>query len=333
MKILVTGGTGFLGKRLVQTLVQKGHRVSVFSRHSQDDMPKGVKVHLGDVRKKEELRRAFEDADVVYHLAICLDESSRDMWDINVNGTKNIVELCKENDVKQLIYMSSSGVLGETKEPSREDFPYRPATRYEKSKMESEMMIKKSGVPYTIIRTTIIIGPNPIWLKLFEAAKKGFPLIGNGKNYFHLVYVEDVVRILSTVLQNKKAMNETFHVASPDTPTYEEVYKIMCDELKCSMTEKHIPVFVAYAMSNLHTTKRRLQGKKPSLTMMKSSIDRLIRNRILSTNKARNVLGFTPKYDTRTAIRDTIKYLKIARLGYSDYDLTDIHNIKSTARK
>lgn len=327
MKILVTGGTGFLGKRLVQKLLAERHGVTVFSRHEHEDLPANVRTVLGDVRDKDALRKAFP-ADIVYHLAICLNESDPQMYEINTTGTKNVTELCKEYKVKQLIYMSSSGVLGETKVPAKENFPYRPKTKYEKSKKESEIIIKSSKVSYTIVRTTIVIGPNLIWAQIFEAAKKKYPVIGSGKNYFHLVYVNDVVELLDLVRNHSKAINQTFHIASKDTLTYQEVYKIIADELGVEMTKKHVPVFLAYFGSYIHTLKRKLQGKQPSLTKSKSSIDRLIRNRIISFEKAEKFLGFTPKYDTRTAIRETIKYLKIARLGYSDYELAEVHKIK-----
>ncbi len=333
MKILVTGGTGFLGKRLVKKLLDEGHKVSVFVRHEQDDFPEGAILYTGDIRDKAALKKAFSGVNVVYHLAICLNEAEPDMWDINVNGTQNVADMCKETGVKALIYMGSSGVLGETKEPSREDLPYNPKTKYERSKMEGEKIVKNSGVSYTIIRTTIIIGPNIVWMKILDAARKGYPIIGNGKNHFHLVYVEDVVNMLALVKNEKNAANQIFHIASKDVPTYEEVYRIMCDELKCEMSKKHIPVALAYLMSYLHTTKRKMQGKPPSLTMMRSSIDRLIRNRIISTEKAKKLLGFEAKYSTREAVRETIKYLRIAHLGYSDYDLSEIGNVKPINNK
>jgi nucleoside-diphosphate-sugar epimerase len=328
MNILVTGGTGFLGKRLVSQLLKERHNVSVFVRHAQDEFPKNVRIFTGDVRNAHELGPAIQGADIVCHLAICLNESDPNMWDINVNGTKNVVNLCKKHKVKQLVYMSSSGVLGETKEPSKEDFHYNPKTRYEKSKMESEKMIISSGVPYTIVRTTIIIGPNMVWQKILGAAKKGFPIIGSGKNFFHLVYVDDVVRMLCLSIKNKNAKNNIFHIASKDVQTYDEVYSIMCDALKCKKTEKHIPIWLAFTMSRLHTMKRKLQGKQPSLTMMRSSIERLVRNRNMSIEKAEKVLGFVPRYSTKDAIYETVKYLKIAQMGYSDYDLSELHKIK-----
>ncbi len=325
MNILVTGGTGFLGKRLVQQL--SNHKVYVYSRHRHEDSLGSIIE--GDVRDKESLESAFRNRiDVVYHLAISLNESDPDMYEINTKGTRNVAELAKKYHVKQIIYMGSSGVLGETRKPAKEDMPYNPKTLYEKSKMEGEKTIKQCGVPYTIVRTTIIIGPNLIWTQIFGAARKGYPMLGDGDNYFHLVYVEDVVRMLLAILGNKKALDQTFHVASKDTPTYHEVYKIICEELGVKMTKKKVPLALAYTASYMHTIKSKLRGKQPSLIKSKSSIDRLVRNRIISIEKAKRLLGFEPKFSTREAIRETFKYIKISRLGYSDYDLTEIHKVK-----
>ncbi len=329
MKILVTGGTGFLGKRLVNKLLQQGHNVFVTSLQVDHELSESATFIKADVRNKTDLAKAFAGVDVVYHLAICLDESSKDLWSVNVDGTRNVVELCKDFHVKQLVYMSSSGVLGETEQPSRENFPYNPKTQYERSKMESEKIIKASGVNYTIIRTSIIIGPSPIWAAIFYAAKKHYPIIGSGKNYFHLVYVDDVVGLLAAVKNNPKAANQIFHIASPDAKTYEEVYKIIAKELGVPMTEKHVPIKLALLMSYLYELKCKLSGEKPKVTKMRSSIERLIRNRIISIEKAEKILGFQPKHDTRSAIRETVKYLGISRLGYSDYDLTDISRVKN----
>lgn len=305
-------------------LLKQGDQVAVYSRHSIPELGGKVNFVIGDIRDRDALRKAFEKIDAVYHLAICLDESNPEMYDINVKGTENVATLSKEFNVKQLIYMSSSGVLGETREPSREDMPYNPKTKYEKSKMESEKIIASSGVPYTIVRTTIILGPNPIWLQIFGAARKSYPILGSGKNKFHLVYVEDVISLLLHVKGRVNALNETFHVASPDVPTYMEVYQMMCDELKVPMTKKHVPLFFAYTMARLHEFSCKLRHKKPKLTLMRSSIDRLVRNRVLSTEKAKRVLGFEPRYTTKRAIHETVKYLGIARLGYSDWELSKI---------
>ncbi len=308
MNILVTGGTGFLGNRLVDR-ISRSNKVYVFSL-SGSATEKNVNSVCCDIRNMPELEKSFpERVDAAFHLAANLDESDRNMHNDNIAATRNVVELCRKRKVKQLIFMSSSGVLGETKVPAEEDFPYRPKTRYEKSKMECEKIIMSSGIPFTIIRAPIIIGPNEIWRKIFEAARRQYPIIGNGKNYFHLAYVDDVADLLALVMNNKKAFNEIFHVAASDTPSYEGIYRMICEELKVPMTKKHIPVFMIKFISVIHMASCKIRRKKPKLELMKSSIDRLIRNRIISTGKAKKVLGFEASYDTKKAIKETAKYI------------------------
>lgn len=304
MNILVTGGTGFLGSRLVNRISGE-NKVYVFSLN-ENKTEKNVNFIQCDIRDLSQLKESFPDKiDIVYHLAANLDESDKNMYNDNVASTRNMVEMCKTKGVKHLIFMSSSGVLGETRVPAKEDFPYNPKTKYEKSKAECEKLIIASGIPYTIIRASIIIGPNETWGKIFDAARKKYPIIGSGRNYFHLAYVDDVADLLALVMNNKNAVNGIFHVATSDTPTYEEVYRIICDELDVPMTKKHIPVFLIKIISSFHVLSCKIRGKEPKLTLMKSSIDRLIRNRVISTEKAMRVLGFEARYDTRKAIKET----------------------------
>ncbi len=314
LSILITGGTGFLGKDLAEKLAKNSsNKLVIFSRHSSD--LQNVESMIGDITSKEDLEKAFH-ADIVYHLAASTDEFDKHMWQINVNGTRNVVELCKKYNVKQLIFMSSSGVLGETKEPATEEMPYKPKTDYEWSKKQAELVVKEFP-NHTIIRAPIIIGPNEIWMKIIGAARQSYPLIGSGDNYFHLAYIDDVVDILETVLNNKKAFGHIFHVATKDTPTYKEVYEMICNELKTQMPDKKVPVKLVKFIASLHEASSKAKGKRPKLTMMKSSIDRLVRNRIISTQKAEQLLNFRPKYSTQQAIHLTIKYLAMKRLGYN----------------
>jgi nucleoside-diphosphate-sugar epimerase len=149
-----------------------------------------------------------------------------------------------------------------------------------------------------------------MWAKIFEAARKRYPIIGSGKNHFHLTYINDAVNFLLLVKNSDKARNEIFHVATKDTPTYEQVYEMICKETRTKMTEKRISVRKALLMANLYYFLCVAGGKKPSLTKRKSSIYRLVRNRWLSIKKAEKVLNFVPNYDTRKAIRETAKELK-----------------------
>ncbi len=306
MKILVTGGSGFLGQAVVKKL--KRHGVTIFARNKKG---KGRFVP-GDVTDIQSLERAFP-ADVVIHLAATFDEHDPALFKINVDGTKNAVEMCNKYKVKQLIYMSSAAAIGDSA-LAEADSERHPNTRYGKSKRAAEDVVMNSGLNYTIIRAPVILGPSSMWLEVAKAAQKRFPIIGKGENRFHIAYVDDVAALIAKTIGNKKAFGHVFHVAASDTPTYKEFYSMLCDALGIEMTERHVPVFAAKTLSLLHETASRARGKKPKSTLTRSNINRIIRDRVVSTEKAKHLLGFTPKYDTRRAIEETVKCFKKAHM-------------------
>ncbi|MBI2578192.1 MAG: NAD(P)-dependent oxidoreductase [Candidatus Aenigmarchaeota archaeon] len=320
MRILVVGGTGFLGKHLLVRLLRERHEITVFSRKMEDELIDKVLFVTGDVRDKKALEKAFP-CDVVYHLAAELDESNPEMYEINVEGTRNVVDLCIKHRTKHLVFMGSCGALGDAV-IAEEDGGYNPKTLYEKSKAEAEKLVTGSGVPCTIVRAPVIIGPNYIWYKIFQAAKNRYPIIGSGENKFHLAYIKDAADMLNSVKGNSRAAGRIFHVATKDVPAYKEVYTMMCEEMKTKMTGKHVPVIAMKFAASVYEGWCRVRGKRPSLTMMRSSIERLTRNRRISMNNAK-LIGFEPKYDTRTALKETIKYLQMAKQGYSDFEIAE----------
>src|SRR3989338_6773270 len=304
MKILVTGGTGFLGQRVVKKIGK--HKVTVFSR-SMPTGPKKISYVLGDITNSDELEKAFP-VDVVIHLAATLDEHDPEMFHVNVGGTRNVIELCKKYKVKQLIHMSSTAALGETKF-AKEDSPRNPKTNYEKSKRDAENIVINSGLSYTIIRAPVIFGPSKVWLDVIKAAEKGFPVIGSGSNHFHIAYVDDVALLIAKCIGNKKSYNQLFHIAANDTPTYREFYMMLCRTLGIEMTKKSVSVTAVRIFSTAHRISSKMKGKKPKAIMEKSNIDRIIRDRIVSIRKVQTVLRFKPT-TTKKAIVETVNYFK-----------------------
>ena len=311
MRILITGGTGFLGKRLAKEALKRGALVAVFSRRPDEELQRlGAKIIIGDILSREQLKTAFEGYDVVYHLAAELDESSPDLWALNVEGTRNVVNACKACGVKRIIFSSSIGVLGESKAALTEDAPYAPGTEYEKSKAAAERLVMASGLPYTIARITIIYGPNRFWSKIFAAAKKGYPIIGSGRNYWHIVHVDDAVDALIRMLR-PVARNQVYNIADGEPHTYGEVYKNIAKALEIPAPEKHVPVWLANLGAFIYETKCRIRGKKPNATMMRASIRRLVRNRIVSIEKAARDLGYSPKYSLEDGIKKTLDEMNV----------------------
>jgi nucleoside-diphosphate-sugar epimerase len=309
MRILVTGADGFIGSRLVKEL-SRDHSVVALCLEKEE--VRGAQEVVNEDLASDLSKLSKKRFDAVFHLAAVLDETDPSVWEINVEGTRNLLELCKRRKIERFVFLGPIGVLGETKEPAREDFPYNPQTHYEKSKAEAERVIMdyklRYQIPYTIVRSTIVYGPNRFWSQILKAAKKGYPLIGKGDNYFHLVYIDDIVRALAVTL-DVKAKNQIFHVAGPDPKTYKETYEIITKLLGVPKPETNIPVPVAKARALAHEVSSKVQGKRPDVTLLRASIDRLVRNRIVSTEKIERELGFKPYYTLEKGMEKTVKTL------------------------
>ena len=305
MKILVTGGTGMVGSSLVRKLLalKNKHTVTIFARHAEPGM--NATFVEGDITDAAQLEKAFP-VDVVFHLAAAINDTN-DAWKINVEGTRNVVDLCKKHGVKQLIHMSSCTVMGATTVAS-EDASYAPSnTLYSRSKVEAEKFVLDSGLRYTVIRAPVIIGPSRNILSIMKAAKSKYPIIGSGQNRFHTACVDDVTDLMLKTVGNEKAIGQVFNVAVTDVPTYLEFYKMLCEELGVEMTQKHLPLWLVKLVARVHTAVSKLKGKEPKVTMSPTAIDQLTRDRVIPIEKVQAVLGWKPKYTTRQALAETIK--------------------------
>ena len=293
VRVLVTGADGFIGTLLIEKLKQKKHMVTAFQ---------------GDVRDAENVKRNFEQAkpNAVIHLAAVLDETSKDLWSVNVQGTKNVLDNCKPDS--RFVFPSSIGIFGESEYPIAENASYNPETEYEKTKMEAEKLVLASSTNYIILRTTIVYGPNQFWRQIFRAAQKDYPLIGNGANYFHLIFAYDFIDAIILALETRNRRQE-YHLAGPDPRTYRETYQTICKTLSIPMTTKTIPEWKIKTIARFYEFYCKIAGKKPNVTMLPSSIDRLTRNRIVDTKKAELELGFKPHYTLEQGMRITAQQL------------------------
>ena len=319
MKVLITGGTGFIGKNLAPHLLEKGLDVYILARHQNSlNIPKAEFIPC-DILDTEKLNTALKDKDIVFHLAASTDEKLPydDLYRVNVIGTKNVLDACLKNNIKHLIFTSTIGVLGPTsKEGAKEEDPYNPQTAYEKSKCEAEKLVlsyyEKFKLPVTILRPTMVYGPDERWLKVFKQAKKGMPVIGRGENFWHLVYVKDVVEALSLVMNNDNTFGKVYHIADNFPFTYRQVYDTARALMYLSPVKKHIPVPAANTLALFNEIYAKLLNKNPIVT--RPHIKRLIRQRVVDTSKAKQDFGFNPYYLIKEGFKETIESFKAQNL-------------------
>lgn len=251
-KHLVTGAAGFLGSQIVEKLYQMGEvEIIAFDILKCNQRLEGVKYVQGTILDKETLLKLTRDVDYIYHNAalVPLTKSGKEFYQVNVIGTRNIVECCERNNVKKLIHMSSSAIYGLPVEtPITEKTPYKPVEIYGRSKLEAEKEVwrfmEKGGRASCIRPRTIIGGKSRlgIFQILFEWISEGknIYVIGDGNNLFQFLHVNDLIDVTLKAAFSEK--NGLYNVGAAVYRTLREDLEGLCDYAGSRSRVKGLPV-------------------------------------------------------------------------------------------
>ncbi len=293
MRILVTGGDGFIGTKLTEALRKKGHQVRIFT---------------GEIADPANVAQQVQGAQAVYHLAALIDETvpRERMFAVNVTGTKNVLEAAAKERVERFIHVSTVGVHGEIKGKIDESAPFNPETTYEQSKAEAEKLVQGylEVLPITIVQPALVMGANEYWKKIVAQIVKGFPLIGDGSNPWQIIYVDNLVHALVFLLNKEEAIGETYIVAEENASTLREIYDAINEELGRKEPVKSISKTTAKVLSYGGLLSSMITGKKSIL--LPQHIDRVVRSRAYSIDKIK-ALGWQPRYAMREAVHKTFE--------------------------
>lgn len=203
MRVLLTGGSGFLGSFVAEQLASEGHVVRALVRPRSDKnilekLPR-VEFVAGAIENAPSLRPAMEGVDAVVHVAgIVKARKPSDFFEVNAHGTRNLVDAALERGgLKRFVYVSSLAAVGPSRDgaPVAESAEPHPVTHYGRSKLEGERaVLAASGrMPATIIRPPLIYGPRDReTLAFFTSVRNGvLPMMGDGRNTLSVVYVSD----------------------------------------------------------------------------------------------------------------------------------------------
>jgi len=321
MKILVTGGTGFIGSHLVEKLILEGHQVRVldWGEHNIRYLEKleAMEFMKGDLRNKGTLGKALRDVEVVYHLAsihLAVGVSDQEYREVNIGGTEKILEACLERNLKRFVHCSSVGVLGNIDNPpANETYPYNPGTIYEKTKAEGEKVALKyfrKGVPVVVARPAWVYGPRcPRTLRLFKALKKGrFPFFGNGQTLRHPVYVGEFVRGLELCADIKEAVGQVYIIGDEKAVTVEQLIGAFARVLGVKAPRVHFPASPMRALGFLAEIICRKIGAEPPFS--RRSMDFFTKNYSFDISKAKKELNYKPKVSLDEGLRMSLEWSK-----------------------
>lgn len=304
--VLITGGAGFLGINLTRYLLKKNYAVVSFDIAAFDYPEKDQVVAItGDIRNKKALDKAMRGVDVVVHCAAALPlYAANEIYSIDIDGTRNVLEAAKKHDIKRVVHISSTAVYGiKTKNPTSEDDPLVGIGPYGIAKIESEKVAEEyrdKGMCVPVLRPKSFIGPERlgVFALLYDWAKDGcnFPMVGSGKNQYQLLDVEDLCDAiyLTMTLPASKA-NDTFNVGAKKFTTMKKDYQVVLDKAGFG---KKIRSFPAMPMV---LTLRFLEMLHLS-PIYKWVYETAYRDSVVTIDKAEKQLGFTPKFSNKDAL-------------------------------
>lgn len=309
MKVLVTGGSGFIGRHLVEELLEHGYWVRILTRRQLLSI-EGVEVARGDITQFDTLLPALEGVDAVFHnAAYAADWGKREeIYNVNVKGTMNVARACMEKGIDKMIFTSSAGVYGfpNTMKEITEDSPKKPINAYQKSKLDAEKALRNfEGMRISIIRPPLVLGAggkaSRIILSRIKEGKMSY--IGSGKTLLSVAHPKDVAKCLCLSLE-KDRKGSTYNVVSFISPV-EEIFEEIAHKLGVEPPKKHVPYHMAYTVAFFSELFSR---KEPSLTRFR--IKSFGTTRRISYEKAKKELGYEPEFDLKMTVKDMVSWYK-----------------------
>lgn len=237
MLVLITGADGAIGQKLLSKIPRSNYELTLFLRQKKNLSENLDKAVFGDLSDKKSLIAAVSGAETVIHLAgLTRTNNLKLYYEVNVLGTKNLLEACRENGVKRFIFISSrtAGPVG---------------GGYAQSKFFAEAEVKKSGLDWVILRLAEVYGAseNEAIAKLIKIIKASYviPVIGDGRYKVSPIFIDDAVEGILAVLKNSAIRGKIYNLAGPEEFTFNELVDRILKELKLKRIKFYIPVVAA----------------------------------------------------------------------------------------
>jgi NADH dehydrogenase len=301
LKVLVTGGTGFVGTHLVNTLLRRGHAVAVLARdpeRARNRYNRPVEVAAGNVLDTASVARAAAGRDAIVHLVGIIFETPTQTFDLlHRAATENVVAAGKQAGVRRLLHMSAMG--------TSESGP----SEYWRTKAAGERAVRESGLEWTIFRPCILFGPGDGFfsgLAPIVRSNPGFiPVIGNGRTRFMPVSVYDVARVFADSLEKPESIGRAFEIGGPQTYALNELYREIARSVgRPRKPMIHFPLWFGRLLARGFERMYRMDLiDAPPLT--RDQLKSLSRDNVADTSETVAVFG-GPWKELRPGLRETL---------------------------
>ena len=282
--ILVTGGTGFVGRALIRQLTASGQQVRTLVRPSKRTpaLPRGVPVEVAVTSLSDErgLLAALRGVEIIYHLAGAEHEGPRNsILETDARGTANLARAAAQSRVKRIIYVSHLNA-------DRASF-------YPVLKMKgiAEDHIRKSGVPFTILRSAILYGPEDHFTTSLARLASLFPVMflpGQGDVLLQPLFLEDLITCLLWSLDNPETINQTYEIGGAEYFSFRQILEIIMEVINKK------PLLLPLGLPYLRSLTVFMQGAMPNFPFSTYWVDYLGYNRTAPSDTITRVFGFVP---------------------------------------
>ncbi|MCX6165085.1 MAG: NAD-dependent epimerase/dehydratase family protein [Ignavibacteriae bacterium] len=283
--ILVIGGAGFIGSHVVDELLKEDLKSIIiydnFCRGTKENIENSLKddrVRLfeigGDIIQTDILDKAVKESNAIVHLAalwlLQCHEYPRSAFDVNIQGTFNVLEACRNNNIERLVYSSSASVYGDAVElPMTEEHPFNNRTFYGATKIAGEAMCRafneRYGLPYIGLRYMNVYGPRQdykgtyiaVIMKILDRIDKGLPPIvyGDGSQSYDFIFVSDVAQANVKALKST-ASDKFYNVGSGISTSIKEICEMLLDITNSKLKIQYEPAGLTFVTNRIGSTEQ-----------------------------------------------------------------------------
>ncbi|MCP5005859.1 MAG: NAD-dependent epimerase/dehydratase family protein [Planctomycetes bacterium] len=317
MKVLVTGGTGFTGSALVMRLLGMGHQVRCLDYQEgircEELRKAGAEILIGSIEDRDLVDSSVEGMEFVFHVAAAfreLDVPDKHYLDVNVGGTRNVMESAGNHNVKKVVYCSTQGVHGHiTNPPGDEKSAIMPEDYYQQTKYEGELVVQefiRGGMNATIIRPTAIYGPGDPerFFMIFKRVKNGsFPIFGSGDTYYHPVYIDNLVDAFVLAMDPERGKGETYIIADEEYFPIKVLVEKVGKAMKMPVKIKYYPLLPLIVAGHICEKVCKPFGIAPPIFPRR--VDWYRQVRAYKIDKAKRDLGYKPEVGIDEGLRRT----------------------------
>lgn len=317
MDILITGGSGFIGTRLIDDLLKENHNVLIFDKVQSVKYPHFTSV--GDVRDKKALTKACKGMDVIFNLAAehADDVAPKSLYaDVNINGANNVVFAAKANNVRNIIFTSTVAIYGLNRGTPDESVAAQPFNEYGRTKFEAEKIFlnwvnESEKNSLTMLRPAVVFGEHNrgnVYNLINQITSGRFLMIGDGKNRKSMGYVGNIAAFLANQIGSK---NGTYIYNFTDKPdlSSREIVDIITEELKFTKRIPSVPYNLGMLGGYVFDLISKITNRKLPVSSIR--IKKFAAETTINTDKLR-ASGFNPPFSLeeglRMMIRNDFKY-------------------------